>query len=273
MDDNIFISLQTLMQVGKKNHKRVAKFFLEYDGNFKMLKLGEVSEKTLTSNATIVRFCQELGFTGFPDFKIALANEAELYKGTENTDAIKDFSYSEHYEAIVKSLKMTELANDKLAINTLVDRIKHSDQVNLFAVGETNIVAQDFQLKLIRIGFHANANTDIHTQHFLASHSTNKTVAIGISYSGTSKSVFKTLKLAKENGATTFLISKPGLPKPTYVDYMIRCSATESGSRVFSTTSRFSILFLLDVVYHEIIATDQEYYQDLLKQTRIIKGR
>ncbi len=273
MEENIFISLQTLMQVGKKNHKRVAKFFVDYDGDYKRLKLTEVSEETLTSNATVVRFCQELGFTGFPDFKIALANEAELYRGTENTDSLKELNYSEHYSAIVKSLKMTELANDKLAINTLVDRIKHSDQVNLFAVGETNIVALDFKLKLIRIGFQATAETDNHTQHFLASHSTNKTVAIGISYSGTSTSVFKSLKLAKEKGATTFLIAKPGLPKPSYVDFIIRCSATESGSRVFSTTSRFSILFLLDIVYHEIIATDQDYYETLLKKTRIIKGR
>ncbi len=273
MEDNLFISLQEIMQTGKKNHKRIARFFANYDGDFKRLKLSEVSDETLMSNATIVRFCQDLGFTGFPDLKIALANEAEMYNGTENTDNSKDVNYHEHYQAIVKSLKMTEQSNDKLVINTLVDRIKHSDQVNVFAVGETNTVAQDFQLKLIRIGFNASAHSDQHTQHFLASHSTDKTVAIGISYSGTSKNIFKSLQIAHSKGATTFLIAKPGIPKPSYVDFMIRCSATESGSRVFSTTSRFAILFLLDIVYHEIIGTDFDYYQNLLKETRIIKGR
>lgn len=273
MESNVFLTLQKKVELGKKNHKRIAKFFLDYRGDYRKLKVVEVAELTLTSNATIVRFCQDMGYMGFPEFKIDLATQSNMFLGTENTESINDLNTSEHFEAIVKSLKMTEDANDKIIINAIVDRIKNSEKIDIYAVGETNIVAQDFQLKLIRIGFNATAYSDAHTQHFTASHGTNRTVALGISYSGTSTSVFENLKTSKENGSTTFLVAKPGLKKPSYVDYMLCCSATESGSRVFSTTSRFAILFLLDIIYHELIATDTDRFNQLLDTTRIIKGR
>lgn len=273
MESNVFLALQKRIELGKRNHKAIAQFFLDYRGDYRKLKISDVATLTHTSNATIVRFCQDMGYMGFPEFKIELATQSNMFLGTENTESINDINYSEHYEAVVKSLKMTEDANDKLLINTVVDKIINSDSINIYAVGETNVVAQDFQLKLIRIGFKATAFMDPHTQYFVATNASPKSVAIGISYSGTSTSVFENLKRSKQSGATTFLVAKPGLKKPNYVDFMLSCSSTESGSRVFSTTSRFAILYLFDIIYHELIARDLKYYNTLLDETRIIKGR
>ena len=272
MDKGIFNELKNTVQFGKKTQKVIAKFFLAYDGDFRKLKILEVAEQTCTSAATIVRFSQELGYLGFPEMKIELQNQSRVYQGDDYSDGEKEERFN-HIESLMESFKMTGTNNSSAQIFNIVSNIKDAKNIDIFAKGETNITAQDFALKLIRIGFIATAHLDSHTQHFVASNATKKTVAIGISYSGTSKDVLENLAIAKANGATTFLISKDGAKKPDFVDYVLNIMCTESGARVYSTISRLTILFLLDLIYLELIKTNPEFYHNKLTKTRIRGSR
>lgn len=58
-----------------KHQRTLAEFFAENQEEAVFLTIDEVAEKTGISKATVVRFAQTLGFTGFQDFKTALQDE------------------------------------------------------------------------------------------------------------------------------------------------------------------------------------------------------
>ena len=151
--------------------------------------------------------------------------------------------------------------------------IKGANNVDIFAMGETNAVAKDFSLKLIRIGIMSTCHEGIHTQHFVATNSTKETISIGISFSGNTSETLHALEEAKEYGATTILIAKKHTKKPKYVDHILYVECSESGARVFSTISRFSILYLLDLIYMELIQTNPVYYNERLVNTRLKESK
>ena len=213
-----------------------------------------------------------LHFGGFPELKIELQNQSLILEGNQQITEL-EFNSANYLEDISNSLKLTTDCNKKNIILNLVNLIKGANNVDIFAMGETNAVAKDFALKLIRIGITATCHEGIHTQHFVATNSNEKTVSLGISFSGNTSETLHALKEAKEYGATTVLIAKKHTKKPSYVDHILFVECSESAARVFSTISRFSILYLLDLIYMELIQTDYEYYNNRLISTRLKESK
>ncbi|MGL4589579.1 MAG: MurR/RpiR family transcriptional regulator [Mycoplasmatales bacterium] len=265
---NIFEKIELLKKKGNRSDRKIAKFILDYDSDFIDLKISEVSAVCFVSNATVVRFAKNLDFSGFPELKLQLSYQKKDYLLDDNSN-FSSSSLEKHYSDIISSFEKTKRLLTPNHINKAVEYINQAANINLFALGETNVVAQDFQLKLVRIGKVATAFPDIHTQHFCACNSNENTVSIAISYSATTKHVLDNLEVAKEYGSKTILITNKQLKIPDYVDLVLNVEATESINRVFSTTSRFSILFLLDIIYHQIIETDPDYYEAKLDETRL----
>ena len=112
MNNLIFDRLKEIEKIGKKNHKLIAKFLLDYQGDYRRLKMQEISDATLTSNATIVRFSQHLGFGGFPEFKIELENQVKILDGNQQISEL-EFDSGNYLEDIHSSLKMTSNINPK----------------------------------------------------------------------------------------------------------------------------------------------------------------
>ncbi len=272
MKIDIFSVLKENVETSKKINKRISQFLLDYEGDYRTLKITEITEDTLTSNASVVRFAKSLGYNGFPELKLVLANEVLLLSGGEHLLEAKVNPHI-YTQQIVSSFEKTIDLNNNQQLLKVTNLIKNSDKVDVFGVGETNVIAKDFSLKLIRIGKTSTSFEDVHTQHFISSNSTNKTVALGISFSGTTAETLNALKNAKKYGAQTILIAKKGVKKPSYIDILLVVDACESSARVFSTLSRFSLLYLLDLIYLELIQLDNEQISNKLKDTRIKRSK
>lgn len=265
MEQGFFAKLEDIIKNGKPTQREIAKFIYTYKDDASKLKISEVSEKTNTSSASVVRFAKVLGLSGFAELKVALKTNNNIRQGQDNLEA----NNLEFCDTIIDSLNMTHSCIDQRAVDELVERISSCRKVDIYAVGETNVVALDFQLKLLRIGKIATSFQDAHSQHFSSLNATSDDIAIGISYSATTVPTLEALQNAKESGAFTVLICKKGVSKPDFVDLLLVVEASESSSRVFSTTSRFSLLYITDYVYHSIINSNKQYYYKQLDNTRI----
>ena len=199
MNENIFDRLTDLKKNGKKSIQRIAVFLLEYTGDYRSLKITEVADGAYVSNSSVVRFSKLLEYNGFPELKIELANQTRN-AGNQNVMIHKE-EFKSHYDEISNSFIKTLELNVKEDIDELINDIEVSDSVDIYAIGETGVVAYDFQLKLIRVGHKSSYYTDKHTQIFNALTATEKTVAIGITYSARSYEVLDALKVAHEKGA------------------------------------------------------------------------
>ncbi len=188
----------------------------------------------------------------------------------DNSD-VHDRDIEKHMQDIIATFEMTRNEVNESDVNQVIELIKSSDKINIFALGETNIVAQDLQLKLVRIGFNATAYQDIHTQHFTACNSTENTLSIALTYSSTTKEVLKNLETASAYGSKVVLIGNQKANNSDFIDVYLNVIATESIARVFSTTSRFAMLFMIDILYHKLIQEDEAIYTEKLTKTRLIK--
>ncbi len=267
---DVFERLNLLIRSDDNIKHDIARYLLDYEGDYSRLKIKTISEAVNISNSTVSRFASNIGYQSYGEMLFNLDQARSEQDKDDNSD-IHDRDIEKHMQDIISTFEMTKNEIDDTQINEVINLIKESDKINIFALGETNIVAQDLQLKLVRIGFNATAYQDIHTQHFTACNSTENTLSIALTYSSTTKEVLKNLETAKSYGSKTVLIGNKKANNDTFVDTYLNVIATESIARVFSTTSRFAMLFMIDVLYHKLIQRDEEKYTQKLTKTRLIK--
>lgn len=267
---DVFERLNLVIKSDDEMKFGIARYLLDYDGDYISLKIKSVAQHTNVSISTVSRFATYIGYQSYQEMLFHLGQTQDASEKNDNAN-IHNRNIDKHMQDIISTFEMTKSVIDEDAIKKVIKLIDKSDKINIFALGETNIVAQDLQLKLVRIGFNATAYQDIHTQHFTACNSTAKTVSIALTYSSTTKEVLKNLNTAKSFGSSTVLIGNREANDSDCVDIYLDVVATESIARVFSTTSRFAMLFLIDILYHKLIQTKEEKYNQKLTTTRLIK--
>lgn len=248
---------------GDSTESEVARFLLHYEGDFQSLHIKEIQAACHVSIATATRLAKTLGYEGFSELKFDLAQEQEYIKYEH-----KQFNIPTYVEQVIDSLKQTSTNISMSHITSLVNAIKQSDKIVIFAIGGTQLVAKDFQYKLARLGYFCSAFSDTHMQFIDSTHVTSKTLAIGITYSGSTVEVGVNMKKAKENGAITACITGNSEALDFETDYLIEISSGDFLSRNVSLSSRIMILVVLDIIYQDLLATDIKEADRTLEKTK-----
>ena len=79
-----------------ESEKRVARFVLDHADAAIHAPITTLAERAGTSEATIVRFCQRLGYRGYPNFRIFLARDV----GRPFEDAYQEIEPSQGFAGI-----------------------------------------------------------------------------------------------------------------------------------------------------------------------------
>jgi DNA-binding MurR/RpiR family transcriptional regulator len=250
---------ESLDSLSNKEHV-LAKYILHNVQAVSKMTITELSKASHSSPATIVRYTKFLGFTGYRDFTKALYSEAQNEYGyPENVRDLENIAEDDtsieatiqrvskgNIEAIENSLKVIDCA----AIEQAVDMLDKATKVYIYSIGGSAIAAKDAVFKLQRIGIECQAFDSVHDQILSASILNKNDVALYFSYSGESKDLLKSLKIAKENKAHTIAITKYSdntLSK--LVDLNIHHAAVAEGVRTNSTKSRIAQLNIVDILF------------------------
>lgn len=75
--DEIFEQIARQRENMSKTHKKLADYILENRSTVPFLNISNLARLSGASEASIVRFCTQLGFSGYPDFKKALQATVE----------------------------------------------------------------------------------------------------------------------------------------------------------------------------------------------------
>lgn len=67
-----------------KSEKKVADFILNSGKTIIYSTMSDIKKNTKVGDATIIRFCQKIGFSGFSDLKIEIAKEDFSQKRTSD---------------------------------------------------------------------------------------------------------------------------------------------------------------------------------------------
>ena len=268
--DKTTLNIQILYQKMGKAEKRIADWLLNNPGEILPLSIVDLADKCHCSEATIVRFAKRLGFGGYQELKISLAQETN--SSSVSTNITSQDSLEEIYDKVCNdiycSLERTKMVLDTASLEDACKKIASADKVVIFGLGNSAAIALDAGHKLQRTGCNAYAYSDNHMQVIAASHLTKNDVAIGISHSGSSKDIVDAMKIAKEAGATTIAITNSGKsPIQKYSSITLFTASDETKHNILALSSRIAQLSIVNAIYFYLVYQKSDQALESIKET------
>ena len=234
------------------------------------MTMTELAAAAGSSPAIVVRLCKRLNVDGYSDFKIRLSREVFSNEGKEEEpEQVMDNFYDSGLgtrDLIVQYIKFTSknLSNlesilDPKTVDAAADLIYRSKTVLLLGTGSAEVILNDLQYKLARLGKNVIYSKDVNLQIAQAYSMTEDMVAFGISYFGEDQLVNSAAKAVKENDGKLITLTKIGhnhLSRLADVKLQIPASGYEY--RTGSTLTRILQIFVTDVLYSAVLGKMSE---------------
>ena len=201
-------------------HARVAHFIMLNPADFLELDAREIGYQCGTSEATVVRFCQRIGYKGLSEMKRILARELAANLISPRPASARtvghEFLLERVFSDCTEAVRDTLSGVDRAKLNSIAAAIARSARLYLFGAGGSAHIAQLAALNFLSLGFQTVAFVDPIQQLAAAKLATARDVAIAVTYSGNQSDVAEALQTAKKRrafcvGITSFrhsLISK-----------------------------------------------------------------
>ena len=267
------VSIQSKIKLLTGSEKKVADYILENYMKVLNYTVTELAEKADVSDATVVRFCRSVGYKGFQDLKINLAQDAIVpYKHLNNSLEEEDTPeqiVSKVVRSEIETLEETLHILDMQELEAAAKAIKNAKRVVFFGAGGSAMVAHDTLHKLLKIGIRCIVEEDADIQAMESALLEDGDVAIGISHSGTNKGVLDCLRNAKANGATTIGLTTYGKsPLQRMCDHVLMTSTKETVFKSESVTARIAQLAVIDSLVAVISFMDYDSSYNAIQKTR-----
>ena len=242
--------------------KRVARYVLDHPEVAIYHSVTELAEATQSSEGSIIRFCQDLGYSGFQEFKLTLAVELDPRRRGRRPARVDDDRGGAHLMADIAeqaALTLRETANlfEERAFRDVADRLARARRIDVYGVGASGVIAQYFAYKLLRLGKTVQAFVDLHLGSMSASNLDADCVAIGVSSSGSTVDTLKALQAARAAGAYTVAVTnRLKSPLAKHADQNLLASPPESpltGGDVFAKVGQ---LLVLEALVQTMVGAD-----------------
>lgn len=253
--------------------RKVGNAVLLHSNDIIHLSVSELAAKVGVSEATVVRFCQDVGFKGYQDFKIHLSQALVVpVKGFDSNievgDTVKTMM-AKISQTTVRTITDTLDVITEESLEVAVNLLQEASRIAVFGVGGSGIIAQDAEHKFMKLGLPVAAHSDPHNALQACSVMGEKDVLFAISYSGRTRDVLKVAKLAKQNGLSIISITKLAkTPLVKISDVSLFTSSPESQYRSEGVCSRVAQLCIIDALFVGIYVSNQQRYGELLAKAR-----
>lgn len=184
-------------------HARIAHFIMLNPADFLGRDAREIGYLCSTSEATVVRFCQRVGYRGLSEMKRVLGRElAANLLPPRRGKAVRAQSVLDHVFAhCAEAVRDTSSSVDRARFDAIAGAIARSERLYLFAAGGSAHIAQVAALNFLALGFHTVAFVDPIQQLALAKLATARDVALAVTYTGNQKDVAEALRTARKKRA------------------------------------------------------------------------
>lgn len=243
-----------------KSDRQIIEYIRSNSEKIIYMSISEAAKETNTGEATVTRFTKKMGFSGFQDFKVTLAQEITLKNSNSiiNNEISNNEDVLETADKLLKNninvLKATANNLNTNDIYKCTDLIKNCKKAFFLGVGYSGIVAQDSNYKFMRIGINSVYYPDTHTMIMMSALAGEDEVIFAISHSGETEEIIKSVKIARDNGAKVIGITEnknSTLAKICDINfnYVSYESIFESGA----VSSKMAQIFIVDLIYTQVV--------------------
>ena len=209
----------------------VADYLVQHAEDAQYLSISSLAKACGVAEATIFRFCRSLGFDGYNEMKIALAkaNAMTVPVALKLEPGVDTQILCTHaYNTAIEALNGTRNALDPDAIDQAATLLQRARQVFCFGQGGSSLLGPE-------------------------------DVVLFVSYSGATRDMMDTLRLAKDNGTKVILLTHyDDAPGTALADVVLLCGAKESPLDSGSMPVKLAVLFVANVLVLRYTLDNQE---------------
>lgn len=260
--------LNDVMGTLRNSERKVAQLVAENPSFVMNATMAGVADAAGVSEPTVMRFCTTLGFVGFQQFKISLAQTLALgLPATLSTigrdDSIEDLS-TKIFDHTISSLDRARRFLDLAEVERTVTAILKSTSLMFVGLGASAVIGLDAEQKSALFGVPCSAPSDPHQQFMAASTVRSTDVVIAISNTGRTKSVIQVAQTARANGATVVGMSGEESPLLTHCDISLVVKTIEDTDIYTPTVSRLAGLVIIDILATSVALRRGQEHMDRL---------
>lgn len=269
MEGNFWDILEEKRPVLTKTALAIADYITDHPEEAALASISSLASACGVADATLYRFCRQLGFNGYNEMKISLAqanvtpslHSASTLKPGMNTQELIDHSLVSFQNVIQDT--MTNLVPSN--IEKAAELLRNAENVYCFGHGGSMMLVSDIWVRLSTISNKFHVISDSHLQLISASLMTPADVMLFVSYSGATHDVMDIFREAKRAGAKIILITHhKDSPAARLADIALYSGGNETPLEGGSIPVKAAVLFVADILVHRY--TLDNY--DLVKNAR-----
>jgi DNA-binding MurR/RpiR family transcriptional regulator len=227
----------------------------------------EVVKRSGVGYGSIMRFCRRLGYAGFQDFKVHLAQD--LARKAAPVDGNDDLLAVLAGKA-VQDIWNTVHALSRVELLGAAGVLAAARSVLVAGVAASAVTALELEYRLIRLGINATTMADGHMQRVRAALLGPRDAVVLVSFSGATRDLLATARVAKTTGARVICLTNYRLsPLCDLAEYRL-LTAIDSDPLGSEIVSRSTSAFLVDALCRYIADQRQDTQQILLQTSEAV---
>jgi len=269
---NTLLIISSIYNSLTKTERKIADVIMQDPEAVVYVTLTDLAEKAGTGETSVLRLCRKIGFKGYQEFKLALAQDLvvpvrNVHSEIDESDDLQSMAMKitmENTQAIENTLNLLDVGQIELA----VEAIGKARKIYFFGIGSSAYTAMDGKYRFMRLGFDAEVENDPHIMAMTASLMGKEDVLFAISTSGSTKDIVDAASLAKKN--SVFLIcltSHLRSPLTQYADVVLLSKSRETPLQGGAFSSKISQIHVLDILSTAVAIRFKERAYGALEST------
>lgn len=255
---SVFVHIGSEYYTFTAAEKKLADYILSAQDCISRMSISELASACSVADATVSRFCRRLGYKGYPDFKLAIAN-ASVHRLEDNPlsgeitreDTLETISQKLLNASTMAMTQTLEVLNLE-AVAQAAAVLRSSTSVLCMGQGGSMLIASEAAHLFSTISGKFRPVSDSHMQAMAAVMMEPTDTILFFSYSGSTLAMLDTLKTARERGGKVILVTRfPNSPGAALADIVLQCGANENPLQSGSVPARIAQMYLTDILFSE----------------------
>jgi RpiR family carbohydrate utilization transcriptional regulator len=244
--------IRTQLDSLSKSERKVALAVLDNPELTISENITALAKSAQVSEPTVVRFCRTIGYDGWHEFKLKLAQGLALAPpGADEAPLQDDVAIDLVSKICSRSINaLLDLRNnlDPDAIQRALDVLARANKIEFYGQGTSGIVASDAQHKFFRSGIPTVAYTDPHIHAISAALLQKGDAVVAISQRGSSTPLMRSVQLARKSGADVIVLAPSGTPITELATVLIPIDLSFETDPYTPISARLAHLVVIDIL-------------------------
>ena len=267
--------IQSMRETLTPGQRRVGDAVLRDPQAVILASVGELAERSDSSEAAVSRFARVLGYGSYAEFKLALSRDVvgsteAIHEDVEVGDDVALVA-EKVASANIRAIEDTYRGLDLAALEAAAQAFSSASRVAFFGFGVSASVARDARHHFMRTSTDTVGIDDAHEQVMWATSCRPTDVVLLFSHTGTSRDLCDVAEVARAEGATVISVTNHGKsPLTERADINLYTSSRETRYREESVSSRIAAMTIIDMLY--VIVSLEHSDEQAVRRDKIRKA-